>query len=44
MKIRKLTPEEYPKASALLRKAFPDSNYETILFENLHENGKDLHE
>ncbi len=44
MKIRKLTPEEYPKASALLRKAFPDSNYETRLFENLHKNGKDLHE
>ncbi len=44
MKIRKLTPEEHPKASALLRKAFPASNYETRLFENLHKNGKDLHE
>ena len=44
MKIRILTPEGYTKASALLRKAFPDSNYEVRLFENLHENGKNLHE
>jgi len=44
MKIRKLTPEEYPKASALLRQAFPDSNYETRLFENLHKNKKNLYE
>jgi len=44
MKIRKLTPEEYPKALALLRQAFPDSSYEIQLFENLHKNGKDLYE
>lgn len=44
MKIRKLTPEEYPKASALLRKAFPDSNYEVRLFENLHKKERVLHE
>jgi len=44
MKIRKLTPEEYPKASALLRIAFPDSTYEARLFENLHKNKKELHE
>jgi len=44
MKIRKLTTEEYPKALALLRKAFPGSNYETRLFENLHKNRKNLHE
>lgn len=44
MKIRKLTLEEYPKASALLRKAFPGSNYETRLFENLHKNRKNLYE
>ncbi len=44
MKIRKLTPEEYPKASALLRRAFPNSNYEVQLIENLHKNEKSLHE
>ncbi len=44
MKIRKLIPEEYPKASALLRLAFPDSNYEVQLFDNLHKNEKFLHE
>jgi putative acetyltransferase len=44
MKIRKLTPEEYPKAKALLTKAFPGSTYETRLFENLHKNGKPLYE
>ena len=44
MKIRKLTPEEYPKASALLRHAFPGSNYEVQLFDNLHKNEKILHE
>lgn len=44
MKIRRLTPEEYPKAAALLGKAFPNSNYEVRLFENLHQNRKPLHE
>ena len=44
MKIRELTPEEYPKASALLRQAFPNGNYETRLFENLHKNEKKLQE
>jgi putative acetyltransferase len=44
MKIRKLTPENYPKASALLRQAFPGSNYEVQLVENLHKNGKVVHE
>ncbi len=42
MKIRKLTPENYPKAAALLLKAFPDSSYEEKLVENLHENGRDV--
>ncbi len=44
MKIRKLTPENYPKASALLRQAFPRSNYEVQLVENLHKDGKTVHE
>lgn len=44
MKIRKLTPENYHKASALLKQAFPGSNYEVQLVENLHRNGKTVHE
>lgn len=44
MKIRRLVPEEYPKALALLRKAFPGSRYEVRLFENLHKNHRALHE
>ncbi len=44
MKIRKLTPEEYHKASALLRRAFPNSKYEVRLFENLHKKEKPLYE
>ena len=38
MKIRKLTPENYNKASALLQQAFPNSNYELKLVENFHKN------
>ena len=44
MKIRKLTPKNYPKASALLKQAFPGSNYEVQLVENFHKNGKTVHE
>lgn len=44
MKIRKLTPEEYTKASALLQQTFPGSPYEVQLVENLHRNGKTVHE
>jgi putative acetyltransferase len=44
MKIRKLTPENYNKASALLLQAFPGSNYEVQLVENFHRNGKPVHE
>ncbi|HIJ91276.1 MAG: N-acetyltransferase [Desulfobulbaceae bacterium] len=44
MKIRELTPENYPKASALLRQAFPGSTKEVQLVENLHKNGKAVHE
>lgn len=44
MKIRKVTPETYDKASALLRQAFPGSNYEVELIEKLHNNNKAVHE
>lgn len=44
MKIRPLTPENYPKASALLRQAFPRSTSEVQLVENLHKNGKPVQE
>ena len=44
MKIRKLTPDSYAKASALLRQAFPRSRYEVQLFEKLHGNGREVYE
>lgn len=44
MKIRPLTPENYHKVSALLRAAFPGSNYETRLIEKLHKNNRPLKE
>lgn len=44
MKIRKLTPENYAKVSALLQQAFPGSTYEVQLVENLHKNGRAVHE
>ena len=44
MKIRKLTPENHAKASALLWQAFPGSSYEVQLVENFHKNGTAVHE
>lgn len=44
MKIRSLTPENYPKAAALLRQAFPNSRYEERLFDNLHKHGRCMYE
>lgn len=44
MKIRKLTPENYAKVSALLQQAFPGSTYEVQLVENLHKNTTPVHE
>ncbi len=44
MKIRKLTPENYGKAAALLRQAFPGSSAEVQLVENFHKNGRLVHE
>lgn len=44
MKIRKLIAEDYSKVSALLRQAFPGSPHEAQLVENLHANGKAMHE
>jgi len=44
MKIQKLTEEHRPKAYALLRSAFPDSEYQARLVQMLHEKQKPLHE
>lgn len=44
MKIQKLSKEHRPKAYALLRNAFPGSDYEAGLVQKLHENNKPLHE
>ncbi len=44
MKIQKLTEEHRAKAYALLRRAFPNSEYEAHLIQMLHENNKPLHE
>lgn len=44
MKIRPLISQDYDRVSALLREAFPDSNYEVQLVKNLHKKGKTLHE
>lgn len=44
MKIRTLTPENHPKATALLREAFPNSRYEERLFNNLHKRGRTVYE
>ncbi len=44
MKIQKLTEQHRAKAYALLRRAFPGSDYEATLVQKLHENDKPLHE
>jgi putative acetyltransferase len=44
MKIRRLDPENYPKVSALLAQAFPDSRLEGQLVENLHQKNRVMHE
>jgi len=44
MKIRKLTPDVYDKASALLKQAFPGSHYEERLVGNLHKNNKTIYD
>ena len=44
MKIRKATQENHAKIYALLRHAFPGSEYEAGLVKKIHENGKPLHE
>jgi putative acetyltransferase len=44
MKIQRLTEENRPRVYALLRLAFPESEYEANLLENLHKNGKTVHE
>jgi len=44
MKIRRLTPEYYPKAASLLDHAFAPSRYEVQLFDKLHEHNRTMHE
>ncbi len=44
MKIRQLSADNYPKVSALLRQAFPESNNEVRLVEQLHLKKKTVHE
>ncbi len=44
MKIQKLTEQHRAKAYALLRRAFPGSEYEATLVQKLHENDKPIHE
>ena len=44
MKIQKLTEENRAKVYALLRSAFPGSEYEAELVQKFHENGKPVHE
>jgi putative acetyltransferase len=44
MKIRKLTPDDYAKVSALLQQAFPRSRYEVQLVEKLRQNRKIVQE
>ena len=44
MKIRKLTPENYDKATALLGLAFPSRTYEIQVVEKLRQSDKEVHE
>jgi putative acetyltransferase len=44
MKIRKVTADNHAKVYALLRCAFPGSEYEAGLVQKFHENGKAVHE
>jgi len=44
MKIRKVTEENHAKVYALLRRAFPGSNYEAELVRKFHEQGTPVHE
>jgi putative acetyltransferase len=44
MKIQKVTIDHRPKVYALLKSAFPKSDYEAALVQKLHEHGTALHE
>lgn len=44
MKIQKVTAEHHAKVYALLRAAFPNSDYEAALVQQLHANGKPIHD
>jgi len=44
MKIRRVTPETYPKAVGLLKQTFAKSNYEVSLVEKLHNGDREIDE
>jgi len=44
MKIQPVTPEHHARVYALLRAAFPGSNYEAALVQQLHAHGRPLQE
>jgi len=44
LKIQKLTIDNRPRVYALLRLAFPYSEFEAELVQKLHENGRPIHE
>jgi len=44
MKIQKLSIENRPKVYTLLQRAFPDSTYEALLAQKLHDNNRSVHE
>ena len=44
MKIRRVTPETYPKVVGLLKQAFPRSHYEVSLVEKLHNGNREIDE
>jgi putative acetyltransferase len=44
MKIQQVTPEHHARVYALLRRAFPGSDYEVGLVQRFHQQGTPLHE
>ena len=44
MKIQKVSADNQAKVYALLRQAFPGSNYEATLVEKLHQNKRPIHD
>jgi putative acetyltransferase len=44
MKIQLVTPDHHARVYALLRRAFPGSDYEVNLVQNFHQHGTEIHE